>query len=131
MTSTKSALPAVLKTDTKGRVRTPAADREAILDLFEQGGMSGAAFARLHGIRYPTFAHWCKQRRERKAKEAHAGPSLFQEVVLEPAGQQRHEGLLVELPLGARVRLERADQIPLIAVLCRHLRENAPHAGGA
>ena len=65
MTSTKSALPTVLKTDTKGRVHTPAAERDAILDLFEQGGMSGAASARLHGIRYPTFAHWRKQRRER------------------------------------------------------------------
>lgn len=126
MTSTKPALPAVLKTDTKGRVRTPAVEREAILDLFEQGGMSGAAFARLHGIRYPTFAHWRKQRREQKAMDPHARPALFQEVVLDPSAAPRPEGLVVELPLGARVRLERADQIPLIAVLCRHLRENAP-----
>lgn len=126
MTSTKSALPAVLRTDTKGRVRTPAAEREAILDLFEQGGMSGAAFARLHGIRYPTFAHWRKQRRERKEPSRPAAGAMFQEVVLEPNAGPRGEGLVVELPLGARVRLERAEQIPLIAVLCRHLREHAP-----
>ncbi len=131
MTSTKSALPAVLKTDSKGRVRTPASDREAILDLFEQGGMSGAAFARLHGIRYQTFAHWRKLRRERNAVRPDAQTALFQEVVLEPNAGPRYEGLVIELPLGARVRLERADQIPLIAVLCRHLLENAPHAGGS
>ena len=109
-------------------MRTPADDREALMDLFEQGGMSGAAFARLHGIRYPTFAHWRKLRRERPSRgpAADAAGALFQEIVLEPAGKQRHEGIMIELPLGARVWLERADQIPLIAVLCRHLRESAP-----
>lgn len=128
MTST-NVLP-ILKTDTKGRVRTPAEDREALLDLFEQGGMSGAAFARLHGIRYSTFAQW-RQRRDRATKEGTAAPALFQEVVLQPATDRRHagppgrEGLVIELPLGARVRLERADQIPFVAALCRHLRESA------
>ena len=123
MTSAKSVGPVVLKTDARGRVRTPAAEREAILDLFEQGGLSGAAFARLHGIRYPTFAHWWKQRRERRRS---AGAPLFHEVVLEPKAGAQPEGLVIELPLGARVRLERAEQIPLIAVLCRHLRDHAP-----
>ena len=65
MTSTNT-LP-ILKTDTKGRVRTPVADRESLLDLFEQGGMSGAAFARAHGLRYPTFAHWLQLRRKRRS----------------------------------------------------------------
>jgi hypothetical protein len=108
-------------------VRTPAADREALMDMFDQGGMSGAAFARLHGIRYSTFAHWRHLRRRRPAKVPVAAP-LFQEVVLQPPAGQRYEGLVVELPLGARVRLERADQIPFLAALCRHLRENS---GGA
>jgi hypothetical protein len=129
MTST-NVLP-ILKTDSKGRVRTPVADREALLDLFEQGGMSGAAFARLHGIRYPIFAHWRSLRRKRLKAATMAPVPMFQEVVLQPAGPQRLEGLVIELPLGARIRLERADQIPLIAALCRHLQENAPSAGGA
>ena len=38
MTSTTTVLPAILKTDTKGRVRTPSAHREAMMDLFEQAG---------------------------------------------------------------------------------------------
>lgn len=126
MTSTNSVLPAILKTDTKGRVRTPAADREGLMDLFDQGGMSGAAFARLHGIRYSTFAHWRNRRRERPPRDhASSAPALFQEVMLESPAKHRHEVLVIELPLGARVRLERADQIPLIAALCRHLRESA------
>lgn len=131
MTST-NVLP-ILKTDSKGRVRTPAANREALMELFDQGGMSGAAFARLHGIRYSTFAHWRNLQRKRLAKSAAAVPAtpLFQEVVLQRSGQRRHEGLVIELPLGARVHLERAGQIPFVAALCRHLREIASCAGGA
>ena len=130
MTSTTESGTTILKTDTRGRVWTPKADREALLDLFEQGGMSGAAFARLHGLRYPTFAHWWKRRRERREREEQGPVALFQEVVLDRSGGTRNEGLEIELPLGAKVRLERADQIPLVAALCRHLRECAPRVGG-
>lgn len=105
-------------------MRTPAAHREALLDLFEQGGMSGAAFARLHGLRYSTFAHWRKRRKAPPARRS--APITFQEVALAPREKIGPFGLVVELPLGARVCVERADQIPLVAVLCRHLQENAP-----
>lgn len=123
--TTTSVLP-ILRMDAKGRVRTPAQDREALIDLFEQGGMSGAAFARLHGMRYSTFMHWCTRRRKRLAANRSAtAPPLFQEVTIPGPSASRHEGLVVELPLGARVRVERADQIPFVAALCRHLREHA------
>ncbi len=121
MTSTNT-LP-ILKSDTRGRVRTPAADREALLDLFEQGGISGAAFARLHGVRYSTFAHWRNLRRKQSAKPPETpSASMFQEIVIPAASNRRPEGLALELPLGIRVQLERADQIPFVAALCRHLQ---------
>ena len=121
MTSTTELT--ILKTDTKGRVRTPVADRDALLDLFEQGGLSGAAFARLHGLRYSTFAHWRNVRRRRSVNPPESAPvALFREVSLQRAAEPRPEGLDLELPLGIRVRLERADQIPFVAALCRHLQ---------
>ena len=40
----------LLKTDSLGRVTIPTEQREQILDNFEQSSMSGAAFAKLHGI---------------------------------------------------------------------------------
>jgi hypothetical protein len=46
----------LLKRDVLGRVRTPKAKREEILDEFEKSGVSGAEFALLAGIKYPTFA---------------------------------------------------------------------------
>ena len=52
MTETTS----VLKTDVLGRVKISKEHREALLDAFEQGGASGLAFARSHGVNYQTFA---------------------------------------------------------------------------
>ncbi|MFT5466901.1 MAG: transposase-like protein [Verrucomicrobiales bacterium] len=47
-----------LRVDARGHVRTSREEREAILDEFDRSGISGAAFAKLHGIAYSTFAHW-------------------------------------------------------------------------
>ncbi len=109
----------MLKTDTQGRVLTPAKDREALLDAFEESGMSGAAFARLHGIRYTTFASWRRARRLR-----HHAPEPnevgFQEITLE-SEQRPGPALTVELPGGGRFKLERADQLPMAKALLRYL----------
>ena len=53
----------VLKTDTLGRVKTPLARREQLLDEFEHSGLSGMKYATLVGIKYPTFASWLYKRR--------------------------------------------------------------------
>ena len=53
----------ILKTDALGRVRTPAARHEQLLDEFERSGVSGAKFAGLTGLKYQTFASWVQRRR--------------------------------------------------------------------
>ena len=53
----------ILKTDALGRVRVPRAKREEMLDVFESGELSAAAFARAHGVPVQTFANWIQQRR--------------------------------------------------------------------
>jgi hypothetical protein len=57
------AEPRIFRRDATGRVRYSAERREALLDEFERLGMKGAAFARLAGISYPTFATWIQKRR--------------------------------------------------------------------
>ena len=57
-----------LRRDALGRVRTPRAKREEILDEFERSGMSGAQFAELAGIKYPTLANWVQRRRRERGK---------------------------------------------------------------
>ena len=63
MTSTTTEETLILKTDVLGRVSMPADRREAILDAFEQSDMSGQAFAKQIGVKYPTFASWMQKRR--------------------------------------------------------------------
>lgn len=108
----------IMKTDKLGRIQTTAQDRETWLDAFEQSGMSGAAFARLHGISYTTFAGW-RQRRRRERTSETAEP-LFDEVDIRPVHSDT-VGLKVSLPGGASVNVDRADQFPLVAALLNYL----------
>lgn len=57
---------AVLKTDKLGRMQTPAARREQILDEFERSGLSGKKFAAVVGVKYPTLATWAQKRRRER-----------------------------------------------------------------
>jgi hypothetical protein len=67
MTNMESgAVTTLLKTDALGRVRTPAARRERLLDEFERSGMSGVKFAAFVGVKYQTFATWAQQRKRRR-----------------------------------------------------------------
>jgi hypothetical protein len=63
MTLSTDTAPEILKQDKLGRVKTPAARREAILDEFERSGMSGAAFAGYIGMKCQTLASWVHLRK--------------------------------------------------------------------
>ena len=56
----------VLKRDLLGRVTTPKAQREALLDAFERSGLKGTSFARIAGVNYQTFASWIQKRRRER-----------------------------------------------------------------
>ena len=58
----------VLKTDVLGRVKTPRARQEALLDEFERSSVSGLKFAALVGVNYQTFATWVQRRRRARGK---------------------------------------------------------------
>jgi transposase-like protein len=56
-----------LREDTRRRVRVPAERRERLVDEFEKSGLSAARFARLAGVKYPTFANCVQKWRQRRA----------------------------------------------------------------
>jgi hypothetical protein len=56
MTDTQKSEGSIIKTDSQGRVQTPAARRESLRDEFERSGLSGTKFAALAGIKYQAFA---------------------------------------------------------------------------
>jgi transposase-like protein len=118
----------VLPVDERGRVRVSRDRREALLEEFESSGMSGAKFARLAGVKYPTFMYWLKQRREDGRSGATAtgdrtpAISFVEALIGGTGGSGSMAGLTVELPGGARVRVESPLQLQLTAELLRMLR---------
>ena len=120
----------ILKQDELGRVRTPRAQREAILDQFEQSGMSGIAFAAHVGVKYPTFAHWLQQRRKAKADgggsvsappAAPPVPARWLEVVAGSAPVASAGVVAVVLPGGARIEVRDCAGVALAAELIGRL----------
>jgi len=113
----------LLKIDAKGRVWTPAEKRAEILREFDSSGASGVEFARLIGVKYPTFAGWIRRRGSGAAGARRRGrpkkePMQFVEATIpgRPA-----EPVVVELPREVRVRITAAGQIPLVLELLRSL----------
>ena len=111
------------KADAVGRVRTPAGKRAEILRAFDSSGASGVEFARMIGVKYPTFAGWIRRRRMKggarpKRRPPCSAPVEFLEAVLPGAGTVP---VIVELPQGIRVQISAASQIPLVLELLRSL----------
>ena len=128
MTSTKDG--AILKTDTLGRVKTPAARREQLLDEFERSGLSGAKFAALTGLKYQTLASWVQRRRKQgppSARVAAPAPQQLRwlEAVVDSAAGADQAGLCVQLPGGARLEVNTPGQAVLAAELLRALAQPA------
>jgi len=116
MTSTISGSEA-LREDTRRRVRVPAERRERLVDEFEKSGLSAARFARLAGVKYPTFANWTARRRRERQEvkmgeedgvKGRSGPIRLVEAVIGGGREGMMndavgDGLSIELPGGSRV----------------------------
>jgi hypothetical protein len=126
--NTTPAEETILKTDVLGRVKTPVARREQLLDEFERSGLTGQKFAAVVGIKYQTFATWAqKRRRQRDAYPAVKRPKQLRwlEAVVEAGqggGDKNPLPLMLELPGGARVQINDSKQAALAAVLLRALQ---------
>jgi len=121
----------VLKTDTRGRGRVPAERREKLLDEFERSGLSGVKFAALVGIKYATFAVWVQKRRKARGPQngevaAPQAPGVegSHPIRLFEALSDLGGGLTIDLPGGARLRVDGLEQLRLAAELLRLLATN-------
>ena len=116
------------RTDKRGRVWVSKGRREELLDEFERSHLSAAAFARLAGVHYATFANWRQKRRQqRRAQENGAAPDrlaasgrplpLLEAYVEDGAAAGGAAPLIVDLPGKARLRVDCASQLRLAAEL--------------
>jgi len=113
----------LLKSDSVGRVQTPAEKRAEILAEFDRSGASGVEFSRHIGVKYPTFAGWLRRRRLKPGVSPKRGrprnkPVEFIEAVIPSS---KLEPLTVDLPRSVRVQITHSSQIPLVIELLRSL----------
>ena len=128
-TNTEDEETLILKTDVLGRVRMPADRREAILDAFEQSGMSGQAFAKQVGIKYTTFATWIQKRRgesgkypKKKLPQSPPSQITFVEAQIEkPSEAARQTALEVQTAQGVKLMIRSQSEVDLAAELIRSL----------
>ena len=120
----------LIKTDRMGRMRFSREQRDRILDAFEASGLSGADFAKRHGVKYQTFATWMQKRRQEKQAGSGSGPAggapvwvaELAEVELTPeAGDCSGLPLTLKLPGGIEMTLSAASQAPVAAALLQAL----------
>lgn len=97
------------------RERVSAQRREALLDEFERSGLSGVAFARRAGLKYPTFAAWVRNRRRKT--QATPSPSRTKAVAFIEAVPDADGVLTVELAGVARVEVRSSSQLRAVAEL--------------
>jgi len=124
MTSTTDTRLEILKQDRMGRVRTPRAKQEAILDEYDRSGMSGPEFAQYLGIKYQTLATWVQKRRKRKAGGLVVGKGAMSWLEAEVGSEESRtgkSGLVVELAGGARLSVGDERGAILAATVLRHL----------
>jgi hypothetical protein len=124
----------VLKQDVLGRVRTPKARREQLLDEFERSGLPGLKFAQLAGINYQTFATWAQKRRRQrgdyaagKLPAAKKSVQWLEAVMAAPPGSVVKAGascLVLQLPGEVRVEVSDEKQAVLAAGLLRTLAQS-------
>jgi hypothetical protein len=130
----------ILKRDAVGRVSYRAEQREAILDEFERSGLKEAAFARMTGLQYQTFAYWIQRRRHERGDYQMAATALkasrqpvpvvrLMEAVMAGPGHPEADGgpaLRVELRCGTRLLVGDARQAELAVRIIQALASSAP-----
>jgi len=122
----------LIKTDRLGRIRVTLQHREALLDKFEQSGMSGQRFTDLHGIKYTTFANWRQQRRVKlaqypdvRASAPHDLIDSLSEVVVQNVASPippKAPVLQVDLGGGVSLTIQGETDLGLAAKLINQLR---------
>jgi hypothetical protein len=105
-----------VSTRQRRRGTTPSR-RAELLAAFDRSGLSAAAFAREHGVRYTTFCNW----RHRLAKTP-SSPAFVQVELSEPIVPAES---LLELGADARLRITAAGQMDLAVQLLRRLHAPA------
>lgn len=119
----------IVKTSKAGHILTSRHHRQELLAEFDKSGICASEFAKLAGIKYPTFMYWLQQRRRKQPASAlptapaKGTPALWLEGVIEKAQSGAASGavlpLVVRLPSGAALEIGHPSHVQLGAALLR------------
>ena len=112
----------IIKSDRIGRARYSSEYKAEVFVAYQKSGMSGPAFARQCGIKYPTFAAWAAKGLSPDRSQNSAPPaSPFIIAEIGGGNSTRPEALEVRLPGGATVLADTPRQLALLAELLKAL----------
>ena len=111
----------IIKSDRIGRAHYSEQYKQEVLAAFEQSSLSGPAFAKHCGIKYPTFASWVSK--SRKTKTLTSSTLDTQAFIVAELGEDlsTSQALEVRLPGGALVSATSSHHVRLLAELLRSL----------
>ena len=127
LTQTNNNLPVegLLKIDAYGRRMYKKEFRENLLDAFESSSMSGANFAKEHGVRPQTLATWIQRRRQKQGGSVPQQKDSTRSLTLVSVAVEEASiptvSLDLRLPGGVSVKLESEQQVPLLKSLLKEL----------
>ena len=118
----------LIKTDRLGRIRISPEHRQMLLDKFEESTISGLAFAKMHGIKYPTFANWCQKRKRETNSYPEAADShdlkLMESLTEVITRESPEHSLKVQFGTGIELSIFNDAQLSLAAKLIRKLQSD-------
>ena len=101
------------KRDERGRRITRAAEREALVQAYEESGLTQKAFAKQEGVKYTTFVSWVQECRRRRP-----GPKIgFAELTLPRSASAAP--LEVQLADGTIIRGSNIEDVARLLQLVR------------
>ena len=112
----------IIKSDRHGRTRYSQQYKQDVIDAFQSSSLSGPAFAKHCGIKYPTFAAWVARAKRSASPQSSAKPTfLIAELASATEAAPPLPALEARLPGGAILRAADSFQIKLLAELLQHL----------
>ena len=118
----EEAVTSIVKADRTGRTRYTDQYKAEVVEAFAASGLSGPAFARQCGVKYPTFAAWvAKGRRGDRPQQSAQSAGAFIVAEIGQGGDGGTGALEVRLPGGATAVAGTSRQVVLLAELLKAL----------
>lgn len=113
----------IIRRDSLGRVTLSKENIENLLTLYDKSHEPAQTFARRHGIKYPTFAHWLQQRRRKRniKKDFPSNKTIPATFAVSEVSFPVKEDIVIEIAQGIRIYFSSQKHMGLVLELIERL----------